>query len=112
MTALILGALHWGMEFAEYGGQQGYRRLMLGTAPVIWGWATLALDPTMALIAQWAGFTGMWWTDLKATTAGWGKLNKSLGVCARIEANMWKCVAAPRWYSQYRFYLSILVGTW
>ncbi|KAL5529464.1 hypothetical protein ACEPAG_5449 [Sanghuangporus baumii] len=85
----FLGALHWGMEFAEYGGQKGYSRLLLGAAPVIWGWSTLALDPTYALITQWVGFTGLWWADLKATEAGW----------------------APRWYSQYRFYLSILVGT-
>ena len=43
----------------------------------------------MALIAQWIGFTTMWWADLRATNAGW----------------------TPKWYSQYRFYLSILVGT-
>ena len=67
------GALHWGMEFVGHGGQQGYRRLMLGTVPVIWGWTTLALDPTMALITQWVGFTGLWYADMKATSAGWGK---------------------------------------
>lgn len=61
------------MEFAGYGGQKGYPRLLLGAAPVIWGWSTLALDPTFALIAQWVGFTGLWWADLKATDAGWGE---------------------------------------
>lgn len=65
------------MEFVGHGGQQGYRRLMLGAAPVIWGWSTLALDPTMALIVQWVGFTGLWWADLKATTAGWGKIESA-----------------------------------
>ncbi|KAL1937631.1 hypothetical protein VTO73DRAFT_13017 [Trametes versicolor] len=85
----FLGALHWGFEFAGYGGQKFYPRLLLGAAPVVFGWSTLALDPTMALIAQWFGFTGLWWADLRATGAGW----------------------APLWYSQYRFYLSILVGT-
>ncbi|OCH92086.1 hypothetical protein OBBRIDRAFT_773995 [Obba rivulosa] len=85
----FLGALHWGFEFAGYGGQKGYPRLLLGAAPVIWGWSTLALQPTSALIAQWVGFTFMWYADLKATNAGW----------------------TPRWYAQYRFYLSILVGT-
>ncbi|KAJ7706902.1 hypothetical protein B0H17DRAFT_1034788 [Mycena rosella] len=85
----FLGALHWGMEFAGLGGAQGYRRLALGAAPVLFAWPTLALDPTMALAAQWAGFTALWAADSRATSAGW----------------------TPLWYSQYRFYLSILVGT-
>jgi hypothetical protein len=86
----FLGALHWGMEFAALGGVQGYKRLALGVAPVLFAWPTLMLEPTTALIAQWAGFTGLWYADLKATSAGW----------------------TPKWYSQYRFYLSVLVGTW
>ncbi|KAJ7143112.1 hypothetical protein C8R43DRAFT_1130901 [Mycena crocata] len=85
----FLGALHWGMEFAGLGGYKGVSRLALGAAPVLYAWPTLALDPTMALTAQWVGFTGLWWLDSRATTAGW----------------------TPKWYSQYRFYLSILVGT-
>lgn len=85
----FLGALHWGFEFAGYGGHKGYARLLLGAAPVVFGWSTLALQPVEALIAQWLGFTCMWWADLRTTNAGW----------------------APRWYSQYRFYLSILAGT-
>ncbi|KAF7308873.1 hypothetical protein MKEN_01087500 [Mycena kentingensis (nom. inval.)] len=85
----FLGAMHWGMEFAGHGGFHGWRRLALGAAPVLFAWPTLALEPTMALIAQWMGFTGMWWADLKATSAGW----------------------TPKWYAQYRFYLSFLAGT-
>ncbi|KAM5532947.1 hypothetical protein V8D89_013413 [Ganoderma adspersum] len=85
----FLGALHWGFEFAGYGGHKYYPRLLLGAAPVVYGWSTLALDPMGALIAQWIGFTTMWWADLRATTAGW----------------------TPKWYSQYRFYLSVMVGT-
>ncbi|KAJ7578535.1 hypothetical protein C8J56DRAFT_968232 [Mycena floridula] len=85
----FLGAMHWGMEFAGYGGQQGYRRLMLGAAPVLFAWPTLVLQPMTALMVQWVGFTSLWYVDWKATSAGW----------------------TPRWYSQYRFYLSILVGT-
>lgn len=84
----FLGALHWGMEIAQYGGEQGYRRLLLGMAPVAFGWSTLAFEPTFALALQWFGFTAMWYADLQATNAGW----------------------TPRWYSQYRFYLSILIG--
>ncbi|KLO14896.1 hypothetical protein SCHPADRAFT_902885 [Schizopora paradoxa] len=85
----FLGALHWGMEFAGYGGHKGYTRLFLGAVPVLYAWPTLMLAPTSALIAQWIGFTGLWWADLQATNAGW----------------------TPKWYSQYRFYLSVLVGT-
>ena len=69
----FLGALHWGMEFAGYGGSQGWKRLALGTAPVLIAWPTLAMDPTTALIVQWAGFTGMWYADSKATNMGWGQ---------------------------------------
>jgi len=85
----FLGALHWGMEVAGYGGHKGYQRLALGAAPILLAWPTLGLQPMTALTVQWLGFTGLWYADSKATMAGW----------------------APRWYSQYRFYLSILVGT-
>ncbi|KAF8647464.1 hypothetical protein AX16_006670 [Volvariella volvacea WC 439] len=85
----FLGALHWGMEFAGYGGQKGWPRLLLGVTPALYAWPTLALEPMMALTAQWVGFTALWYADSKATMNGW----------------------APKWFSQYRFYLSILVGT-
>jgi hypothetical protein len=85
----FLGALHWGMEFAGLGGNKGYSRLALGAAPILVAWPTLALEPMTALIVQWISFTGLWWADLKVTGLGW----------------------TPKWYSQYRFYLSILVGT-
>lgn len=84
----FLGAVHWGLEFAKFGGEQGYKRLALGVAPALYAWPTLALTPDVALAAQWAGFTALWYADSKATAAGW----------------------TPKWYSQYRFYLSILVG--
>jgi len=85
----FLGAIHWGLEIAAYGGQHGYRRLILGVVPVLYSVPTLMLAPQLALAVQWAGFTGMWYADMKATGAGW----------------------APSWYSQYRFYLSVLVGS-
>lgn len=55
----FLGALHWGMEFAGYGGQKGYPRLLLGAAPLLVAWPTLALEPSLALVTQWAAFTGL-----------------------------------------------------
>ncbi|KIJ68598.1 hypothetical protein HYDPIDRAFT_24858 [Hydnomerulius pinastri MD-312] len=84
----FLGALHWGMEFSGVGGHKGYPRLLLGVSPAVIAWSTIALQPTTALLCQWLGFTALWYADNKATTAGW----------------------TPKWYSQYRFYLSILVG--
>jgi len=84
----ISGAMHWGLEIAEYGGRQGYTRLALGAAPILVAWPTLVMEPISALIVQWLGFTGLWMADAKATLAGW----------------------TPKWYSQYRFYLSLLVG--
>jgi len=79
------------MEFAGLGGYKDNQRLALGAAPVIYPWLTLALDPTMALTASvhWIGFTGLWYADLRAPSAG----------------------RTPKWYSQYRFYLSVLVAT-
>ncbi|KAI6037914.1 hypothetical protein EDC04DRAFT_2570570 [Pisolithus marmoratus] len=85
----FLGALHWGMEIAGYGGYKGYRRLCLGVAPAIVAWSTITLEPMSALLCQWLGFVGLWYADNRATAAGW----------------------TPVWYSQYRFYLSLLVGT-
>lgn len=104
------------MEFSGYGGHKGYSRLFLGAAPVLYAWPTLALDPTSALIAQWLGFTGLWWADLKATNAGWSKSRTFYRHVIRTKIShlflFRLLIIAPGWYSQYRFYLSILVGTW
>ncbi|KAG6817798.1 hypothetical protein H0H87_003206 [Tephrocybe sp. NHM501043] len=67
----FLGALHWGMEFAGYGGNKGYKRLCLGAAPVLFVWPTLALQPMIALVYQWFGFTALWYADAKVTALGW-----------------------------------------
>jgi hypothetical protein len=69
----MIGALHWGMEIAGFGGHKGYQRLALGAAPILLAWPTLGLQPMTALTVQWLGFTGLWYADSKATMAGWGK---------------------------------------
>jgi hypothetical protein len=69
------------MEFAGYGGHKGYARLALGAAPVLFAWPTLALQPMTALILQWAGFTGLWWADAKATTHGWSMYPFPMTLC-------------------------------
>lgn len=70
----FLGAIHWGLEFSNYGGEHGtyyvdmgqrhlttalvgYRRLALGVAPALYAWPTLGFSPEVALATQWAGFT-------------------------------------------------------
>ncbi|KAF7986626.1 hypothetical protein HWV62_26432 [Athelia sp. TMB] len=84
-----LGAAHWGMEFAGYGGKKGLARLALGAAPMLIAWPTLGMLPLEGLLLQWVGFLGLWGADLKVTQLGW----------------------APKWYPQYRFYLTALAGT-
>jgi hypothetical protein len=85
----FLGAIHWGFEFAKYGGAVGNRRFFLGVVPIFLGWPSLALAPEMALVTQFGAYVVTWFIDLKATTAGW----------------------APKWYSSYRFWLTAAVGT-
>ncbi|KAK0525631.1 hypothetical protein OC842_005442 [Tilletia horrida] len=85
----FLGALHWGFEFSKYGGVVGNRRYVLGLVPLAIGWPSLLLTPSLALTTQWAGFVVAWFLDLQATNAGW----------------------VPKWYSTYRFWLTLFVGT-
>lgn len=72
----FLGAIHWGLEFAKYGGEQGNQRLALGVLPLVAAWPTLYLaDPAVALIAQWLAFLASWVSDRWATGKGWSKFN-------------------------------------
>jgi hypothetical protein len=70
----FLGAIHWGFEFSKVGGEQGWRRLAIGVVPVLFAWPTTFLTHGVALAAQWAGFTGLWFLDQKATSKGWSEL--------------------------------------
>ena len=63
-------------------------RYLVGVVPVMLGWPTLLLPGQMALALQWAAFTGVWYIDSRVTARGW----------------------TPKWYSTYRFALSIVVG--
>lgn len=73
-SSSMIGALHWGMEFAGLGGFKGYPRLLLGVSPAVVAWSTITLQPTSALLCQWLGFTALWYADNKATAAGWSEL--------------------------------------
>ncbi|BGP23085.1 mitochondrial inner membrane protein 1 [Rhodotorula toruloides] len=94
----FLGAVHWGLEWAKFGGVQGNARYLLGVAPVVAGWGSLLIPGNMALVTQWAAFFGQWYADSKTTEKGW----------------------SPKWYAttlqlrelvtQYRFWLTSIVG--
>lgn len=84
----FLGAIHWGLEYAGYGGHHHYRRYAIGVlAPAI-AWPTMLMGVEYALISQFIGFTALYFIDARATVRGW----------------------TPPWYSTYRFVLTFVVG--
>ncbi|KAI4201517.1 MAG: hypothetical protein LQ346_002153 [Caloplaca aetnensis] len=84
----FLGAIHWGLEWAKYGGTHGYRRYAIGVVAPAVAWPTLLLPVEYALIAQFAAFSFLYFADARAVVRGW----------------------APPWYSTYRFVLTFVVG--
>jgi hypothetical protein len=84
----FLGAIHWGLEWAGYGGYHGYRRYAIGVVAPAVAWPTLLLPTTYALIGQFFAFNFLYNADAKAAAQGW----------------------APPWYSTYRFVLTFIVG--
>ena len=62
--------LHWGLEFAKFGGEKGSMRYALGTVPVLLAWPTLLLPNQVALASQFIAFAGTWFLDMRATNAG------------------------------------------
>jgi len=84
----FLGAIHWGLEWANYGGQVGYPRYMIGVmAPAI-AWPSVLLPVEYALISQFLAFNLLYYADSRACRNGW----------------------APPWYGTYRFVLTFIVG--
>ena len=84
----FLGAIHWGLEWAGYGGHQGYPRYAIGIVATAVAWPTLLLSAEVGLITQFLAFTFLYYADARAATRGW----------------------APPWYSTYRFVLTFIVG--
>ena len=84
----FLGAIHWGFEWAGYGGRKGYARYVPGiVAPAI-AWPSLLLPIQYSLIAQFLAFNYLYYVDSRAARRGW----------------------APPWYGTYRFVLTFVVG--
>ena len=84
----FLGAVHWGLEWAKFGGAQGYSRYAIGVVAPAVAWPTILLPVEYALITQFLAFNFLYFTDARATVRGW----------------------APSWYSTYRFVLTFVVG--
>ncbi len=84
----ISGAIHWGLEWAGFGGYQGYKRYAIGVAAPAVAWSTLLMPIEGALITQFLGFVGLYYIDVRAVSRGW----------------------VPHWYGVYRFVLTFIVG--
>ncbi|KAB8070873.1 hypothetical protein BDV29DRAFT_180126 [Aspergillus leporis] len=84
----FLGAIHWGLEWAGYGGKLGYKRYAAGVIAPAVAWPTLLFPVEYALISQFLAFTFLYYNDARAAAAG----------------------RAPHWYGMYRFVLTFIVG--
>ncbi|KAI8935315.1 hypothetical protein NX059_007901 [Plenodomus lindquistii] len=84
----FLGAIHWGLEWAGYGGYQGYKRYAIGVVAPAVASMTLLLPVEGALITQFIGFVALYYVDTRAAVRGW----------------------TPPWYGVYRFVLTFIVG--
>ncbi|KAI5209711.1 hypothetical protein AUEXF2481DRAFT_30298 [Aureobasidium subglaciale EXF-2481] len=84
----FLGAVHWGLEFAGFGGTQGYKRYAIGVWTPAVAWPTILLPVEYALITQFIAFNFLYYTDSRACKRGW----------------------TPPWYAVYRFVLTFIVG--
>jgi hypothetical protein len=84
----FLGAIHWGLEYAGYGGHHSYRRYIYGVIAPAVAWPTIFMPVEYALITQFLAFNFLYFADARATVRGW----------------------FPPWYSTYRFVLTFLVG--
>ncbi|KXJ86770.1 hypothetical protein Micbo1qcDRAFT_140098, partial [Microdochium bolleyi] len=86
----FLGAIHWGLEYAEKKPSHDRTRFRygLGVVAPMAAWPTMFLPVEFALTSQLAAFTGLYFADTTATKRGW----------------------APSWYSSYRFVLTAIVG--
>ncbi|KAI1084296.1 hypothetical protein F5B20DRAFT_524371 [Whalleya microplaca] len=86
----FLGAIHWGLEYAEKAPSRERTRFRygLGVLASVVAWPTLFMPTEFALTQQFAAFVGLYFADSRATVRGW----------------------TPSWYGSYRFVLTAVVG--
>ncbi|OTB04916.1 hypothetical protein M426DRAFT_320489 [Hypoxylon sp. CI-4A] len=86
----FLGAVHWGMEYAEKvpnPARTRFRYALGVLAPAV-AWPTLFMPIDFALTSQFGAFVMLYFADTRATVRAW----------------------APSWYGTYRFVLTAIVG--
>jgi hypothetical protein len=86
----FLGAIHWGLEFAEKQPAHNRTRFRYAIgvlAPAV-AWPTIFMPTVWALTTQFGAFGALYFADARATAKGW----------------------APPWYQTYRFVLTAVVG--
>ncbi|KAI1407325.1 hypothetical protein F5Y13DRAFT_132040 [Hypoxylon sp. FL1857] len=86
----FLGAVHWGLEYAEKIPNPARTRFRYGLgvlAPIV-AWPTLLMPMDFALTTQFGAFVMLYFADARATVRAW----------------------APSWYGLYRFVLTAVVG--
>ncbi|ODA77438.1 hypothetical protein RJ55_07067 [Drechmeria coniospora] len=86
----FLGAIHWGLEYAEQTSLRERTRFRygMGVAACVVAWPTLLMPFEYALTTQFMAFVGLYFADARAASRGW----------------------APAWYGTYRFLLTTIVG--
>ncbi|KAI2601997.1 hypothetical protein GGR54DRAFT_626092 [Hypoxylon sp. NC1633] len=86
----FLGAIHWGLEYAEKvpNPERTRFRYGLGVLASVVAWPTLLMPMDFALTSQFAAFVMLYFADARATVRAW----------------------APSWYGTYRFVLTAVVG--
>ncbi|KAI5461966.1 hypothetical protein BGZ63DRAFT_403244 [Mariannaea sp. PMI_226] len=86
----FLGAIHWGLEYAEKAPhpQRTRFRYGIGLVSSVIAWPTIFMPIEYALTTQFLAFVTLYFVDSRAATRGW----------------------APHWYGTYRFLLTAMVG--
>ncbi|KAM4066262.1 hypothetical protein HRG_000397 [Hirsutella rhossiliensis] len=86
----FLGAIHWGLEYAEKAPllERTRFRYGIGVMASVVAWPTLLMPIEYALTTQFMAFVALYFVDSRAAVRGW----------------------APPWYGIYRFLLTAMVG--
>ncbi len=86
----FLGAIHWGLEYAEKTPSRGRTRFRygLGVLASAVAWPTVFMPVEFALTTQFGALVALYWADTLAARRGW----------------------APPWYGTYRFVLTAVAG--
>jgi hypothetical protein len=100
-----LGAIHWGLEWAKYGGVHGYPRYAIGVFAPMAGWSATLMPIEYALITQFMSFIGLYFIDTRAALKGW-----TPPWCKSDLAGLYVTSLTSFSDREYRFILTFIVG--